>query len=97
MEERLFLVTYTMKPGCMEAFLREMEESGVLAKIRAEDGAMQYAYYRAQLHDDELLLVERWQSAEQQARHLSQPHMALVRTLKERYVTDTQVVRAIPE
>lgn len=97
MEERLFLVTYTVKPGCAGEFLREIDASGVLEKIRAEDGALHYAYYRSQQSEDEILLVERWRSAAHQKQHLAQPHMALVRALKERYVTDTQVVRAIPE
>ena len=42
---------------------------------------------------DVVLLVEAWASAEQQARHLAQPHMADVMAAKERYVQETGVTR----
>ena len=87
------LVTYTAKPGQREAFLQAVAESGAVAKIRAEDGCLGYAYYRAVDDPDVVLLVEAWASAEQQTRHLAQPHMADIMAAKERYVRETGVTR----
>ena len=83
------LVTYTAKPGQREAFLRSVAESGAVAKIRAEDGCLGYAYYRAVDDPDVVLLVEAWASAEQQTRHLAQPHMADIMGAMERFVRES--------
>ena len=87
------LVTYTAKPGQREAFLRAVAECGAVAKIRAEDGCLGYAYYRAVDDPDVVLLVEALASAEQQTRHLTQPPTTYVMAAKERYVQETSVTR----
>ena len=81
-----FYVIYQTKPGCRDAFVREMKESGVLRIIRAEDGCLQYEYFCAEEDPDRLLLVEEWESEAKQRTHVAQPHMSVVRELKERFV-----------
>ena len=89
MNERTFLVTYTAKPGRRETFLRALAARGLPETIRAEEGCLQYDYYLSIENADEVLLLERWATAEDQQAHLRQPHMAQVRELKEQYVEDT--------
>ena len=38
-------VTYTMKPGMRDTFLKEVRDQGVLDAVRHEDGCIQYAYF----------------------------------------------------
>lgn len=89
MTELTFLVTYTAKPGQRETFLRALAARGLPETIRAEEGCLQYDYYLSIENADEILLLERWATAEAQQAHLSQPHMAQVRELKDRYVENT--------
>ena len=81
-----FYVIYQMKPGCRDDFVREMKESGVLQMIRDEDGCLQYEYFCAEEDPDRLLLIEEWENEEKQQIHVAQPHMSVVRGLKERFV-----------
>ena len=96
MNERTFLVTYTAKPGMRETFLRALAARGIPEAIRSEEGCLQYDYYLSIERADEILLLERWASPEAQKVHLSQPHMATLREIKERYV-ETTTLRKLGE
>ena len=98
METTLTLyVRYLAKPGCREKFVRQLVEEGILTLIRQEDGCLAYDYYFSAQDENELLLIERWQSAEHQRVHMQQPHMARLRELKEQYVADTRLGRVTLE
>ena len=91
MEELILYVKYHAKPGGREAFVRQVVEESILTAIRAEDGCLAYDYYFSAQDENELLLIERWASAEHQRIHMQQPHMARLRTIKEQYVDGTQL------
>ena len=91
MEELILYVKYHAKPCGREAFVRQVVEEGILTAIRAEDGCLAYDYYFSAQDENELLLIERWQSAEHQRIHMQQPHMARLRTIKDQYVDGTQL------
>ncbi len=94
----LFLnVTYTMKPGMRDTFLKEVRDQGILDAVRGEDGCFQYAYYLPAEEDDTLLLVERWRDREAQQIHLTAPHMARLGKIKELCVTDTKLISGTTE
>ncbi|MBQ2061525.1 MAG: antibiotic biosynthesis monooxygenase [Oscillospiraceae bacterium] len=93
MTELTFLVTYTARPGQRETFLRALAARGIPEAVRAEAGCLQYDYYLSIENADEILLLERWTSAEAQQTHLRQPHMAQARELKEQYVENTTLRR----
>lgn len=90
--ERLYLrVTYILKKGLREAFLHSIDESGILSLIRAEEGCIEYSYCKPVDSADTLVLFEVWESEEAQQKHLKQPHMEILKALKERYVEDTRL------
>ena len=94
----LIQVTYTMRPGQREAFVRRIRESGILDAIRGEDGCLGYAYYLPEEEDGTLLLVEKWTGAPAQKAHLETPHMKQMATFKPEYVADTKLISCtIPE
>lgn len=74
-----------------EAFTDEILKSGVLEKIRRESGCLGYEYYQPVGRADEILLLEKWETEEQQALHLKQPHMEILKSIKNKYVTDTRL------
>ena len=84
-------VKYTAKPGCRETFVRQIVEKGILTAIRQEPGCLAYDYYFSAQDENELLLIERWQSAEHQRVHMQQPHMTRLRELKAKYIDDTEM------
>ncbi len=60
-------VSYIAKPGMREAFLKEIESLGIQEKVEREAGCIRYEYYRSARNEDELLLVEKWESEGHQA------------------------------
>ena len=94
MENTLTLyVRYLAKPGCRETFLRQLTPQGVSDAIRREDGCLRYDYFLSVQNADEILLVEQWETEEQQQIHLRTPHMDQLRRLKSEYVADAQLGR----
>ena len=87
----LIQVTYTMRPGQRDAFVRKIRESGILDAIRGEEGCLGYSYYLPEEEDGTLLLVEKWTGAPAQKAHLETPHMKQMAAFKPEYVADTKL------
>ena len=87
----LIQVTYTMRPGQREAFVRKIRETGILDAIRGEEGCLGYAYYLPEEEDGTLLLVERWTGPEAQKAHMATEHMARLGRVKAQYVAETSI------
>ena len=84
-------VNYFAKPGRREEFLRRIVEGGILAAIRAEEGCLRYDYYLSCQNEDEILLLEEWDTAEHQHIHMEQEHMKRLRVIKDDCIADTQL------
>ena len=90
-------VTYKCKPGMNQAFLAKLNEEGLGAACRAEDGNIRYHYYLPTDGSDELLLVEKWRDADALAVHAKQPHFARIGEVKKEFVDDTLIEKFIVE
>ena len=88
----LIQVTYTMRPGQRDAFVRKIRESGILDTIRGEEGCLGYSYYLPEEEDGTLLLIEKWTGAPAQKAHLETPHMKQMAAFKPEYVADTKLI-----
>ena len=75
-------VNYFAKLGRREEFLRRVVESGILSAIRAEDGCLRYDYYLSCQDENEILLLEAWESKEKQQVHMTQEHMKRLMDIK---------------
>ena len=84
-------VNYFAKPGRREEFLQRIVEGGILAAIRAEEGCLRYDYYLSCQNEDEILLLEEWDTAEHQRIHMEQEHMKRLRVIKDDCIADTQL------
>ena len=82
-------VNYFAKPGRREEFLRRVVESGILTAIRAEDGCLGYDYYLSCQDEDEILLLEAWESKEKQQIHMAQEHMKRLMDIKNDCIVRT--------
>ena len=58
MEQLTLLVKYQTKPNKRKDFVKKVISSGVLEKIRQEDGYISYDYYYDAVNPDCVLLVE---------------------------------------
>lgn len=87
------MYTIYVKFDCIEnkreAFIEKMRATGVLDAIRQENGCIKYDYYLSEKNANELLLIEQWETKEHQQIHVSQPHMDLMRSFKNDYITNT--------
>ncbi len=88
----ILIITFHAKPGKREAYVKALEESGVLADIRAEEGCIRYDYFFPADGSDDVLLVEEWTDKAHQQVHLTQPHMEKARVLKPDYITSQEMV-----
>ena len=89
--ELMLSVCYTAKPGRREEFVRRIVQEGILTAVRAEEGCLGYDYYFSAERENEVLLLEKWESEPHQRAHMTQPHMAALRAIKEECIDRTEV------
>ena len=87
---RIF-VTFRALEGKREAFVKALKDEGILSAIRAEDGCLMYDFYFSEKDENELLLVEAWESRRHQEIHMTQEHMARFRILKGNYIASSHL------
>ena len=75
--------------GKREAFVERMKSEGIIDAIRAEEGCIRYDYYFSEKDNNELLLIEQWETKEHQQIHITLPHMDKMRTFKDDYIINT--------
>ena len=82
-------VVFKCLPGKREAFVETVRKEGILDAVLAEDGCKRYDYYFSESDENELLLIEAWETKKHQEIHIGQPHMARLRALKEGFIEST--------
>lgn len=87
------MYTIYVKFECLEkkreAFIKKVKDTGILDSIRKENGCIKYDYYLSEKDENELLLIEKWESKEHQQIHLAQPHMEKLKEFKGDYIANT--------
>ena len=84
-------VVFKCYPGKREAFVKRVRDEGVLSAIRAEDGCHRYDYYFSEEDENEIMLIEAWETKHHQEVYIGQPHMATLRSFKDEYVKSTKL------
>ena len=84
-------VFYHTKEEKREAFLEKIKELGIDEKVRAEKGCVKYDYYFSDADENELLLVELWETKEDQQIHVQQEHMKILMSFKDEFVKSTEL------
>ena len=86
-------VTYHCLPGKAEPFVRLLKSRGLQARVRAEDGCLQYDYHLSCEAPDTVVLLEKWRDAAALDVHSRQPHMVEIAACKEGLVARTEIER----
>ena len=82
-------VSFNCLPDKREAFVKRVREEGILDAVRAEKGCVKYEYFYSEEDKNLLLLIEAWETKEDQVVHIGQPHMARLREFKGEYIETT--------
>ncbi len=76
---------YTGQEGAARRFAREMEQSGVAAAIRAEEGNLRYEYFLPMADPETVLLIDQWRDQAAIDAHHASPMMGQIAALREKY------------
>ena len=88
---------YTGKDGRARAFAEEVENSGIAAAIRAEEGNLRYQYFQPLGDPETVLLIDSWKDQAAIDFHHASPMMARLAALREKYDLHMKVERYISD
>ena len=86
---------YTGENGNALKFVKEMEESGIAAAIRAEDGNVKYNYFQSLADPETVLLIDAWRDQEALDIHHASPMMTKLAALRDKYDLHMRVERYV--
>ena len=86
-------IYYTGRDGSARRFAEEMVSSGLVERIRAEEGNERYEYFFPMDDPETVLLIDRWQSQEALDIHHKSPMMAEIAALRKKYRLKMRVER----
>ncbi len=91
------VVKYFCKPGMREVFLTKSKAAGVPAGSRADKGNICYDLSCSVDDPDIIYLFEKWESEEDQIKHLDTPHIKALKPIKEACVERTEIEKYVTE
>ena len=78
-------IYYTGKNGSARAFAKEMVESGLVERIRNEEGNLKYEYFFPMNDEETVLLIDRWKNEEAIEKHHKTEMMSEIAKLRDKY------------
>ena len=90
-------IYYTGENGNARKFAEEMEQSGTVAAIRAEEGNIKYEYFYPKNDPETVLLIDSWESQEAIDKHHATPMMDKISELRNKYDLHMKVERYIED
>ena len=78
-------IYYTGKDGNAIKFAEEMISSGIVDRVRKEEGNISYDYFFPQNDKETVLLIDRWKSEEALNKHHKSQMMEEIVKLREKY------------
>lgn len=86
-------IYYTGKNGSAKEFAREMTESWLVNKIRAEEGNERYEYFFPLDDPETVLLIDRWRDQQALDAHHKSEMMEEIAALRKKYALRMRVER----
>lgn len=86
-------IFYTGTDGSARDFAREMADSGLVARVRAEEGNLGYAYYYPAEDPETVLLIDRWRDQASIDAHHKSEMMGAIAELRKKYHLKMRVER----
>lgn len=90
-------IYYTGKNGSARKFVEEMVSSGLVERIRNEEGNLGYEYFFPMDDAETVLLIDRWANEEVLNLHHQSPMMGEIAKLREKYQLHMRVEQFIPK
>jgi len=84
-------VTFRTHPGMAKEFVSCVLDEGIAAASEAEVGNVYYDFYFSAEADNEVMLLEKWESQDALDAHKTLPHFKRINELEAQYVKDTIV------
>ena len=78
-------IYYTGKNGSARAFAKEMVESGLVERVRNEEGNLKYEYFFPMDDEETVLLIDRWENEESLDKHHKTEMMEEIAKLRDKY------------
>lgn len=78
-------IYYTGENGSARKFAEEMVETGVVDRVRAEEGNERYNYFFPMDDKETVLLIDRWKNEEALDKHHKSPMMQEIANLRDKY------------
>ena len=88
-------IYYTGKNGNARKFAEEMVSSGLVERIRAEEGNEKYAYFFPAEDPETVLLIDRWRDQAALDVHHKTPMMEQIASLRTKYQLKMRVERFV--
>ncbi len=88
---------YTGKNGDARRFAEEMTSTGVVGRIRAEEGNLCYSYFTSMDDPETVLLVDMWRDQEALDHHHASPMMGEIMKLREKYDLHMRAERCVTD
>jgi len=86
-------IYYNGVNGSARAFADEMIKSGIVDKIRAEQGNLRYEYFLPLDDAETILLIDSWENQQAIDSHHATPMMKKISELREKYNLHMKVER----
>lgn len=86
-------IYYTGTDGSAREFAREMVETGVVSRVRAEEGNLKYEYFFPMDDRETVLLIDRWRDQAAIDAHHKSPMMREIAELREKHHLKMRVER----
>ena len=78
-------IYYTGTNGSARKFAKEMISSGIVDRVRAEDGNEKYGYFYPVDDEETVLLIDKWKNQEALDIHHKSDMMQEIAKLREKY------------
>ena len=78
-------IYYKGKSGNAKKFAEEMVSSGIVDRVRKEDGNLRYEYFFPMEDPETVMLIDKWKDEEALNIHHKSPMMRKIAELREKY------------
>ena len=86
-------IYYTGKNGSARKFVQEMVSSGIVDKIREEEGNERYEYFFSMDDEETVMLIDKWKNQEALDMHHKSEMMKQIAKLRNKYMLKMRVER----
>lgn len=90
-------IYYSGENGSARKFAEEMTKSGVVGRIRAEQGNLRYEYFFPMDDPETVLLIDSWEDQAAIDVHHASPMMGEITALREKYNLHMKVERYVSD